>query len=74
MAKYLVKVVETYEHTYLVEADSEEKARSIVESNSEGCNTYDDFCDTDYLVREPNEHEDLSLYDECIDRESRLER
>lgn len=65
MAKYLVTVVETLEHTYVVEADSEEKAQDIVELNSDGCDMLDDYCGANYFVREPGEHEDLSLYDEC---------
>ena len=32
---FLVKVTETYEHTYLVEADNETQAQEIIEDNAE---------------------------------------
>lgn len=70
MKQYLVKVVETYEHTYLVDADSEEQAKDIVINNSDGCDSCgNDYCGADYIVREPNGTEDLSLYDICRETE-----
>ena len=62
---FLVKVTETYEHTYLVEADNETQAQEIIEDNAEGCNVFDDYCGSTLSVRLPNKEEDLSLYDTC---------
>lgn len=63
--QYLVEVTETYKHTYLVNADSETEAESIVMEKTEGCDSCGrDYYDTDYTIRESEESEDLSLYDE----------
>ena len=61
MKEFLVKVTETYQHTVLVEAESEEDAREIAEDEFAGCDS-DDFVETEYEVREPKD-EDLSLYE-----------
>ena len=58
--KYLVKVREIFEHTYLVEAESKEAAEEIVIDNSDGCDPYDDLVDT-----EPKDDETIEYYDEC---------
>lgn len=63
--KYLVKVREIFEHTYLVEAESKEAAEEIVIDNSDGCDPYDDLVDTVYETREPKDDEAIEYYDEC---------
>ena len=63
--KYLVKVREIFEHTYLVEAESKEAAEEIVIDNSDGCDPYDDLVDTVYETREPKDDEAIEDYDEC---------
>ena len=63
--KYLVKVREIFEHTYLVEAESKEAAEEIVIDNSDGCDPYDDLVDTVYETREPKDDEAMEYYDEC---------
>lgn len=62
MKKYLVTVIETYEHTYLVEAESPKDAENIVVNNSDGCDVFEDYSGTEYEVREPD-GEDLSMYE-----------
>lgn len=62
MKKYLVKVTEMYEHTYLVNANSEEGAERICAECSDGCDVFKDYSDTEYEARVPD-GEDLSLYD-----------
>lgn len=63
--KYLVKVREIFEHTYLVEAESKEAAEEIVIDNSDGCDPYDDLVDTVYETGEPKDDEAIEYYDEC---------
>lgn len=63
--KYLVKVREIFEHTYLVEAESKETAEEITIDNSDGCDPYDDLVDTVYETREPKDDEAIEYYDEC---------
>lgn len=62
--KRLVTVTEIYEHTYLVDAESDEEAEKLVAVKSNGCDVFEDYCETQYSVRLP-EGEDLSLYDTC---------
>ena len=67
--KYLVTVVETYKHTYLVKANSKSEAEDIVMRNSNGCDSCGhDFCGTDYVIRLPKKEDNLDLYDVCEDR------
>ena len=47
MGKYLVTVREIYEHLYLVEADSSEKAESVCSAESNGCRITD-YTGTEY--------------------------
>ena len=70
MSKYLVKVVETFEHTFLVEAESKEKVEDIVNRSPDGsCDPYDDIIDTEYVTREVTPNDDLDLYDEIEGKE-----
>lgn len=62
--KRLVTVTEIYEHTYLVDTKSDEEAEELVATKSNGCDVFEDYCETQYSVRLP-EGEDLSLYDTC---------
>lgn len=62
--KRLVTVTEIYEHTYLVDAKSDKDAEELVATKSNGCDVFEDYCETQYSVRPP-EGEDLSLYDTC---------
>ena len=62
--KRLVTVTEIYEHTYLVDAKSDKDAEELVATKSNGCDVFEDYCETQYSVRLPEE-EDLSLYDTC---------
>lgn len=62
MDKYLVTVREIYEHTYLVEADSNEEAESICNEESEGC-VPDDYVDTEYDSELVEDEEDLEYID-----------
>lgn len=62
--KYLVKVREIFEHTYLVEAESKEAAEEIVIDNSDGCDLDNDYTGAEYEVRELGD-EDPDQYDEC---------
>lgn len=63
--KFLVTVVKTYEHTYLVEAESKEEAIDIVNEEHGGtCETTDSFSE-EYFVRIPDKNDDLDLYEEC---------
>ena len=62
--KRLVTVTEIYEHTYLVGAESDEEAEELVATKSNGCDVFEDYCETQYSVTPP-EGEDLSLYDTC---------
>ena len=62
--KRLVTVTEIYEHTYLVDAESDEEAEELVAAKSNGCDVFEGYCETQYSVRLP-EGEDLSLYDTC---------
>lgn len=65
MKKYLVKVVETFEHTFVVNADSKDEAEDIVNSNPNGgCDPFDDYVDREYVTRCVKDNDDLSLYDE----------
>ena len=61
--KRLVTVTEIYEHIYLVDAKSDKDAE-VVATKSNGCDVFEDYCETQYSVRLP-EGEDLSLYDTC---------
>ena len=60
--KYLVKVREIYEHTYCVEVRFSGDAIDIVHDNSYGCDTHDDYVDTEYEVSIYNEN-DPAMYD-----------
>ena len=65
MSRYLVTVKETYEHTYLIEADSEEEAEIICNEESDGCDLTEPV-DTEYdsvLVEDEEDLEDVD-YDE----------
>ena len=77
--KRLVTVTKIYEHTYLVDAESDEEAEELVDktedgcpssvnfsvsTKSNGCDVFEDYCETQYSVRLP-EGENLSLYDTC---------
>ena len=62
--KYLVKVREIFEHTYLVEAESKETAEEIAIDNSDGCDLDNDYTGAEYEVRELGD-EDPDQYDEC---------
>lgn len=62
--KYLVKVREIFEHTYLVEAESKEAAEEITIDNSDGCDLDNDYTGAEYEVRELGD-EDPDQYDEC---------
>ena len=65
MSRYLVTVKETYEHTYLIEADSEEEAERICNEESDGCDLTEPV-DTEYdsvLVEDEEDLEDVD-YDE----------
>ena len=53
--KVLVTVTETYMHTYLVEAESQE-------DKGLDCDVFNDYCETEYEARLP-EGEDLSMYE-----------
>lgn len=65
--KYLVTVTETYKHQYLVEgAYSEEDAADIVATESDGCDTCDDYCGSSYSVKDVTGHAlCLTDYDIC---------
>ena len=56
--KRLVTVTEIYEHI------SDEEAEELVATKSNGCDVFEDYCETQYSVRLP-EGENLSLYDTC---------
>ena len=65
MSRYLVTVKETYEHIYLIEADSEEEAERICNEESDGCDLTEPV-DTEYdsvLVEDEEDLEDVD-YDE----------
>lgn len=62
MGKYLVTVREIYEHLYLVEADSSEKAESVCSAESNGCDV-DDYVDTEYDSELVEDEEDLESID-----------
>ena len=65
MSRYLVTVKETYEHTYLIEEDSEEEAERICNEESDGCDLTEPV-DTEYdsvLVEDEEDLEDVD-YDE----------
>ena len=62
--KYLVKVREIFEHTYLVEAESKETAEEIAIDNSDGCDLDNDYTGAEYEVRDLGD-EDPDQYDEC---------
>ena len=62
--KRLVTVTEIYEHIYLVDAESDEEAEELVATKSNGCDVFEDYCETQYSVR-LTEGENLSLYDTC---------
>ena len=65
MSRYLVTVKETYEHTYLIESDSEEEAERICNEESDGCDLTEPV-DTEYdsvLVEDEEDLEDVD-YDE----------
>ena len=47
MNKYLVTVMESYKHTYLVEAESAEDAEKICAMESDGCDLTEPV-DTEY--------------------------
>lgn len=44
--KRLVTVTEIYEHTYLVDAESDEEAEELVATKSNGCDVFEDYCET----------------------------
>lgn len=63
--KFLVTAVKTYEHTYLVEANSKEEAIDIVNEEYGGtCENTDSFSE-EYFARRPNKSDDLDLYETC---------
>ena len=62
--RYLVKVREIFEHTYLVEAESKEAAEEITIDNSDGCDLDNDYTGAEYEVGELGD-EDPDQYDEC---------
>lgn len=62
MDKYLVTVREIFEHTYLVEADSNKEAESICNAESDGCDV-DDYVDTEYDSELVEDEEDLEYID-----------
>ena len=51
--KRLVTVTEIYEHTYLVDAKSDKDAEELVATKSNGCDVFEDYCETQYSVRLP---------------------
>jgi hypothetical protein len=63
--KFLVTVVKTYEHTYLVESKSKEEAIDIVNEEHGGARETTDSFSEEYFVRIPNKNDDLDLYEEC---------
>ena len=65
MGKYLVTVREIYEHLYLVEADSSEKAESVCRTESNG-SRISDYIDTKYDTELIEDVDDLEgiVYDE----------
>ena len=62
MNKYLVRVRETYEHTYLIEADSAEEAERICAEESDGCDLSEEF-ETEYDSELVEDEEDLEDVD-----------
>lgn len=64
--KYLVKVKEIFEHTYLVEAESKEAAEEITIDNSDGCDLDNDYTGAKYEARELGD-ENPDYYDECYE-------
>lgn len=60
--KVLVTVTETYTHTYLVKAESQEDAIRYAEDKGLDCDVFNDYCETEYDARLP-EGEDLSMYE-----------
>ena len=65
MGKYLVTVREIYEHLYLVEADSSERAESVCRMKSNGCRL-SDYIGTKYDSELIEDVDDLDgiVYDE----------
>lgn len=58
MSQYLVTVRETYEHTYLIEADSAEEAEMICAEESGGCDLTEEV-ETEYDSELVEDEEDL---------------
>ena len=50
--KVLVTVTETYTHTYLVEAESQEDAIRYAEDKGLDCNVFNDYCETEDYLKE----------------------
>lgn len=72
--KYIVKVREIFEHSYLVEAESKEAAEEIVIDNSDGCDPYDDLVDTVYETREPRNGEAIEYYENITQKTKKSEK
>lgn len=63
--KFLVTIIKTCEHTYLVGANSKEEAIDIVNEEYGGtCENTDSFSE-EYFAGRPNKNDDLDLYETC---------
>ena len=62
MNKYLVTVIEKYEHTYLIEADSAQEAERICAEEADGCDLTEEV-DTEYISELVIDDEDLEDVD-----------
>lgn len=71
--KYLVKVREIFEHTYLVEAESKETAEEIAIDNSDGCDLDNDYTGAEYEVRELGDEDQISMMSATRSEKGRYE-